>query len=54
MDLECCHAQVFGHDDDPQTLSCQVAQHCWDPVRLAIVEYAPRFERLTMAEEGKT
>ena len=32
-----------------QTLSCLVAEHCWDPVGLAIVEYAYRFERLRAA-----
>jgi hypothetical protein len=26
---------------------CLVAEHCWDPVGLAIVEYAHRFERLS-------
>ncbi len=29
--------------------SCLVAEHCWDPVRLAIVEQAWRFKRLTAA-----
>ena len=32
--------------------SCQVAEHCWDPVRLAIVEYAYRFERLRASAQG--
>ena len=27
-------------------LNCQVAEHCWDPVGLAIAEYAYRFQRL--------
>jgi hypothetical protein len=27
-------------------LCCLVAEHCWDPVGLAIVEYGYRFERL--------
>ena len=35
-----------------QGLSCLVAEHCWDPVGLAIVEYAYRFERLTAAAPG--
>ena len=29
------------------TLTCQVAEHCWDLVGLVIVEYAYRFQRLT-------
>ena len=33
--------------------SCLVAEHCWDLVGLAIVEYAYRFERLRRpAQEG--
>jgi len=32
---------------------CQVAGHCWDPVGLAIVEYAGRFARLTQAAQDK-
>ena len=27
-------------------VNCQVAEHCWDPVGLAIAEYAYRFQRL--------
>jgi hypothetical protein len=30
----------------PAVPSCRVAEHCWDPVGLAIVEYGYRFERL--------
>jgi hypothetical protein len=29
--------------------ACQVAEHCWDAVGLAIVQYAHRFQRLTVA-----
>ena len=32
-----------------KVIKCQVAEHCWDPVRLAIVEYAPRFKRVDQA-----
>ncbi len=32
---------------------CLVAEHCWDPVGLAIVEYACRFERLAAAAPGR-
>ena len=32
--------------------NCQVAEHCWDPVGLAIVEYAYRFERLRASAQG--
>jgi len=28
-------------------MDCLVAEHCWDPVRLAIVEQTWRFRRLT-------
>ncbi len=37
-----------GHadGDDAERLGCQVAEHCWDPVGLAIAEYAHRFQRL--------
>ena len=31
---------------------CLVAEHCWDPVGLAIVEYAYRFERLRASAQG--
>ena len=32
---------------------CEVAEHCWDPVGLAIVEYAHRFPRLiTVSGQG--
>ena len=33
---------------------CLVAEHCWDPVGLAIVEYAYRFERLAAAKAPRT
>lgn len=33
--------------------NCQVAEHCWDPVGRAIVEYAFRFERLIQARNGE-
>ncbi|MBP0447320.1 hypothetical protein J8J14_21350 [Roseomonas sp. SSH11] len=33
-------------------LNCLVAEHCWDPVGLAIVDYAYRFERLKGAVQG--
>lgn len=29
--------------------SCQVAEHCWDPVGLAIADYAYRFQHLLAA-----
>jgi hypothetical protein len=32
--------------------SCRVAEDCWDPVGLAIVEYAYRFERLRRGRHG--
>jgi transposase len=32
---------------------CQVAEHCWDPVGLAIVAYAHCFERLGRARVGR-
>jgi hypothetical protein len=33
--------------------TCLVAEHCWDPVRLAIVDYAYRFERLPRSKPGR-
>lgn len=30
----------------PSVMSCLVAKHCWDPMGLAITDYAYRFERL--------
>ena len=33
--------------------SCLVAEHCWDPVKLAIIDYAYRFERLQNAVSGR-
>jgi hypothetical protein len=35
-----------------QREACLVAEHCWDPVGLAIVDYACRFERLKGAVPG--
>ena len=32
---------------------CLVAEHCWDPVGLAIVECANRFERLKVIVRGR-
>jgi hypothetical protein len=32
---------------------CLVAGHCWDPVGLAMIEYAHRFERLPGAVAGR-
>jgi CIC family chloride channel protein len=32
---------------------CQVAEHCWDPVGLAIVNYAYRFAHLTQTGQDK-
>jgi hypothetical protein len=29
-----------------RTSECLVAEHCWDPVGLAILDYADWFERL--------
>ena len=31
---------------------CLVAEHCWDPVGLAVVEYAYRFERSMRPRPG--
>ena len=31
----------------------EVAEHCWDPVRLTSVEYTPRFKRLAQAKDGE-
>ena len=33
-------------------MGCLVAEHCWDPMGLAIVDYAYRFERLKGAVPG--
>ena len=33
--------------------SCQVAEHCWDPVGLTTREYVNRFERLSRAKPGR-
>ena len=35
----------------PQLESCLVAEHCWDPVGLAIADYAYRFQRLRVAPQ---
>ena len=36
----------------PPSRGCLAAEHCWDPVGLAIVEYAYRFERLRASAQG--
>jgi hypothetical protein len=38
---------------DPRFHGCLVAEHCWDPVGLAIVEYSYRFERLAASAPGQ-
>jgi hypothetical protein len=44
---------TLGSPRKTRTFSnCQVAEHCWNPVRLAIVDYAGRFERLKGAVQG--
>jgi hypothetical protein len=44
--------RVFHHLDAP-SLSCLVAEHCWDPVGLAILDYQRRFARLPRAVLGR-
>src|SRR4029079_9224253 len=39
--------------DCPGSARCLVAEHCWDPVGLAIVDYAYRFERLGAPASGR-
>jgi putative transposase len=34
-------------------ITCLVAEHCWDPVGLAILDYQRRFERLPRAVRGR-
>ena len=35
----------------PQALSCQVAEHCWDPVGHAIATYGYLFNGLILARQ---
>jgi hypothetical protein len=36
-----------------KAIRCLVAEHCWDPVGLAIVEYGYLFERLRADASGR-
>jgi hypothetical protein len=42
-----------GQTDVMVWTSCLVAEHCWDPVGQAIVDYAYYFERLQFSVRGE-
>lgn len=41
--------KALGKANHMRTINCLVAEHCWDPVSLAIGEYRHRFEHLPRA-----